>query len=126
MTPSRSSISLLTKTEHSDDQYTTSDKNNRAVFLERLGTVYREANKYQLAEDTFRKMLDLGEENAIRGYQQIIETYRDNKQWQMATNVAEEGAKKYPNDRGLQMVAASQQADMGSAGPGHRARASRC
>ena len=60
-------------------------------------------------------MLDLGDENAIRGYQQIVETYRDNKQWQMATDVAAEAAKKFPNDRGLQMVSASQQADMGKA-----------
>ena len=62
-------------------------------------------------------MLDLGDENAIRGYQQIIDTYRDNKQWQMATNVAEEAAKKFPNDRDLQMVAAAQEADMGNPGP---------
>jgi len=104
----------LQKTEVADGDYSTSDKNNRAVFLERLGTVYREANRYPQAEDTFRKMLDLGDDNAIRGYQQLIETYRDAKQWQMATNVAEEGAKKFPSDRGLQMVAASQQADMGN------------
>ncbi len=105
---------LLTKSDHSDGDSSTSDKNNRAVFLERLGTVYREAGKNQLAEQTFRKMLDLGDENAIRGYQQIIETYRDNKQWQQATAVAEEAAKRFPDDRGLQMVAASQQADMGN------------
>src|SRR5271167_3618216 len=104
---------LLLKSEHADGQYSTPEKNNRAVFLERLGTVYREANKHQLAVETFRKMLDLGDENAIRGYQQIVETYRDNKQWQMATDVAEEAAKRFPNDRGLQMVSASQQADMG-------------
>jgi tetratricopeptide (TPR) repeat protein len=108
---------LLQKSEHTNGEYTASEKNNRAVFLERLGTVYREANRHQLAEETFRKMLDLGDDNATRGYQQLIETYRDNKQWQMATNVAEEAAKKFPNDRGLQMVAASQQADMGSSGP---------
>ena len=108
---------LLQKTEHSEDDYSISDKNNRAVFLERLGTIYREANKYQLAVDTFGKMLDLGDENAIRGYQQIIDTYRDNKQWQLATNAAQEAAKKFPNDRDLQMVAAAQEADMGSAGP---------
>ena len=63
--------------------------------------------------------MTLGDENAIRGYQQIIETYRDNKQWQQATDVAEEAAKKYPNDRGLQMVSASQQADMGKLRRGH-------
>jgi tetratricopeptide (TPR) repeat protein len=109
---------LLTKTEHADTaDSTTADKNNRAVFLERLGTIYREAGKNQLAEQTFRKMLDLGDENAIRGYQQIIETYRDAKQWQQATTVAEEAAKRFPDDRGLQMVAASQQADMGDPTP---------
>jgi len=104
---------LLQKTEHSDGQYSTPEKNNRAVFLERLGTVQREANRHQAAVDTFTKMLPLGDDNAVRGYQQIVETYRDNKQWQEATNVAEEAAKKFPADRGLQMVAASQLADMG-------------
>ncbi len=108
---------LLQKTEHTEDDYSVADKNNRAVFLERLGTLYREANKYQLAVETFHRMLDLGDENATRGYQQIIDTYRDNKQWQMATNVAEEAAKKFPNDRDLQMVAAAQEADMGNPGP---------
>jgi tetratricopeptide (TPR) repeat protein len=106
---------LLQKTEHADGQYSTPEKNNRAVFLERLGTVYREANKHQLAVETFRKMLDLGDDNAIRGYQQVIETYRDNRQWQMATDAAAEAAKKFPDDRDLQMVWASQQADTGSA-----------
>jgi tetratricopeptide (TPR) repeat protein len=107
---------LLQKSEHANGEYTPSEKNNRAVFLERLGTIYREANRHQQAEDTFRKMLDLGDDNAVRGYQQLIETYRDAKQWEQATSVAEEAAKKFPNDRGLQMVAASQQAVMGSSG----------
>src|SRR6201994_3510306 len=38
---------LLQKTEHPDGDYSVADKNNRAVFLERLGTIYREANKPQ-------------------------------------------------------------------------------
>jgi tetratricopeptide (TPR) repeat protein len=80
---------LLQKTEHANGEYDTSEKNNRAIFLERLGTVYRESNKPQLANDTFRRMFDLGDDNAIRGYQQIIETYRDQKQWQLATTTAE-------------------------------------
>lgn len=104
---------LLQKTEHVNGQYDPSEQSNRAIFLERLGTVYRDANKPQLANDTFRLMFDLGNENAIRGYQEIIETYRDQKQWQQATATAEEAAKKFPNDRPMQMVAASQRADMG-------------
>jgi tetratricopeptide (TPR) repeat protein len=106
---------LLQKTEHTDGQYSIPEKNNRAVFVERLGTVYREANKPAQAVETFRKMIELGDENATRGYEQIIETYRDNRQWQAATDVALEAAKKFPDDRELQMTAASQQADMGDA-----------
>jgi tetratricopeptide (TPR) repeat protein len=108
---------LLQKTEHANGEYDTSEKNNRAIFLERLGTIYRESNKPQLAVDTFRRMFDLGDDNAIRGYQQIIETYRDQKQWQLATTTAEEAAKRHPNDRQLQMVAASQRADLGNPAP---------
>jgi tetratricopeptide (TPR) repeat protein len=106
---------LLQKTEHADGQYSVQEKNNLAVFIERLGTVYREANKHPQAVETFRKMLDLGDENAVRGYEEIVETYRDNRQWQEATNVAVEAAKKFPDDRELQMTAAAQQADMGDA-----------
>ena len=104
---------LLQKSEHANGQYDPSEQSNRAIFLERLGTVYREDSKPQLAVDTFRRMFELGDENAIRGYQEIIETYRDQKQWQQATTTAEEAAKKYPNDRPMQLVAASQRADMG-------------
>jgi len=104
---------LLQKTEHVNGQYDPSQQSNRAIFLERLGSVYREANKPQLAVDTFRRMFELGDDNAIRGYQDIIETYRDQKEWQQATATADEAAKKFPNDRSLQMVAAAQRADMG-------------
>jgi tetratricopeptide (TPR) repeat protein len=106
---------LLKKTEKPNDNYTSGEKSNRAVFLERLGTVYREDGNTQLAVDTFRKMLSLGDDIAERGYQQIIDTYRESKQWQQATDVAKEGTEKLPNDRSLKMVYASQLADMGHA-----------
>ena len=108
---------LLQKTEHTNGQYDTSEQSNRAIFLERLGTVYRDANKPQMAIETFRRMFELGDENTVRGYQEIIETYRDQKQWQQASATAEQAAKKFPNNRDLQMVAASQRADMGEPGP---------
>lgn len=104
---------LLKKTEKPEGNYTAGEKNNRAVFLERLGTIYRDNNQSQLAIDTFRKMLALGDDNAERGYQQIIDTYREAKQWQQATDVAKEATEKLPNDRGLKMVYAAQLADSG-------------
>jgi len=104
---------LLKKTEKPDNSYSQGERSNRAVFLERLGTIYRESNNRQLALETFRKMLTLGDENAVRGYQQIIDTYREAKQWQQATDTAKEAVQKLPNDRGLKMVYAAQLADMG-------------
>jgi tetratricopeptide (TPR) repeat protein len=109
---------LLQKSEKADTSYTAGERNNRAVFLERLGTIYREQNKTQLSVDTFRRMLPLGDENASRAYQQIIETYRDGKQWQQATAAAREAVQKLPNDKGLKMVLASQEADTGQAEQG--------
>ena len=104
---------LLKKTEKADGKYSKDEINNRALFLERLGTIYRENNNSQLAVDTFRKMLDLGDDNAERGYQQIIDTYREAKEWQKATDVAKEAVAKLPNDPDLKMVYAGQLADMG-------------
>jgi tetratricopeptide (TPR) repeat protein len=106
-------MELLKKTEKSDGNYSQSEKNNRALFLERLGTAYRDNNQDAAAVDSFRKMLALGDENAERGYQQIIDTYREAKEWQKATDAAKEATDKLPNDRGLKMVYAAQLADMG-------------
>ncbi len=110
--------SLIQRSQRAEGVYSPGERNNMAIFLERLGTVYREDKKPQLAVETFRKMLTLGDENASRGYQQIIETYRDNRQWKEATAAAEEGVKKLPNDRGLKMVLAGQLADTGEADKG--------
>ena len=104
---------LLKKTEKADGKYSKEELNNRAVFLERLGTIYREDNNQQLAIETFRKMLTLGDDNAERGYQQIIDTYREAKQWQAATDAAKEAVQKLPDKNGLKMVYAAQLADMG-------------
>ena len=105
---------LVKKTEKADNSYTQPEKNNRAVFLERLGTIYRDNSNDAQAIETFRKMLTLGDENAERGYQQIIDTYREAKQWQQATDAAKEAVQKLPNDRSLKMVYAAQ---LGRYGP---------
>src|SRR5438874_5011598 len=104
---------LLKKSEKPDNSYTQPEKNNRSVFLERLGTIYRDNNNNPQALETFRKMLALGDENAERGYQQIIDTYREAKQWQQATDAAKEAVQKLPNNRSLKMVYAAQLSDMG-------------
>jgi tetratricopeptide (TPR) repeat protein len=109
---------LLDKTAKPDGKYPEAEANNRSVFLERLGSIYREVGKSQLAVETFRQTLTLGDDNAIRGYQQIIDALRENKQWKESTEVAKEAAAKYPKDRGLQLTLAGQLVDMGKVDEG--------
>ncbi len=101
------------KTEKSGTAASQADRNNRAIFIERLGMVYREQENYTAAIETFRKMLPLGDENARSAYQEIIDTYREAKQWPQATAVAKEAVQKLPDDRDLRMVLDSQLADTG-------------
>jgi len=110
---------LLKKTEKPDPSaYKADEKNNRALFLERLGLVYRDSDNDVMAIETFRKMMALGDENAVRAYQEIIDTYREAKQWQQATDAAKEATQKFPNDRTLKMTYATQIAETGQADDG--------
>ncbi|MGC2327759.1 MAG: tetratricopeptide repeat protein [Candidatus Sulfotelmatobacter sp.] len=106
---------LVKKTEKPDHDYNQADRNNRAIFVERLGIVYREQENYPASVDAFRKMLTLGDDNAERGYQNIIDTYREGKMWTQATAAAREAVQKLPDDRGLRMVLDAQLADTGDA-----------
>jgi len=104
---------LLKKTEKPENSYSQGDRNNRAIFIERLGMVYRDQENYPAAVETFRKMIPLGEDNARTGYQDVIDTYREAKQWPEATAAAKEAVQKLPNDRELRMVLDAQLADTG-------------
>jgi tetratricopeptide (TPR) repeat protein len=107
---------LLKKSEKTDGKYSNGEKSNRAVFLERLGSIYRDQGNNQAAIEVYREIIALGgDDNVERGYQQIIDTWREAKEWQKATDSAKEAVQKVPNSRDLKMVLAAQQADMGDA-----------
>jgi tetratricopeptide (TPR) repeat protein len=107
---------LLKKSEKADGKYSNGEKSNRTVFLERLGTIYRDQGNNPSAIATFREIVALGgDEDIERGYQQIIDTWREAKEWQKATDAAKEASQKLPNSRDLKMVLASQEADTGDA-----------
>jgi tetratricopeptide (TPR) repeat protein len=105
--------SLLTKTEKADGNYNSQQRSNRSVFLERLGSIYRDTGHYQEAVDTFRKMTALGDDSASRGYGEMIDTLRDAKRWDEATRVAQEAVQKLPKDKDLKAALAGQFADTG-------------
>jgi tetratricopeptide (TPR) repeat protein len=104
---------LLSNTEKADGNYGPGDRQSRAPILERLGTIYRDSGKYDLAVSTFRKMLDLGDDSASLGYQEIVDTYREAKMWPQASAAANEGVAKLPEDRGMKLTRASLMADDG-------------
>jgi tetratricopeptide (TPR) repeat protein len=104
---------LLKKSEKAEGKYSNGERSNRAVFLERLGTIYRDQGNSQAANETFRQIIALGgDDNIERGYQQIIDTWREAKEWQKALDAAKEAVQKLPSPQ-LKMVLAGQQADMG-------------
>ena len=67
---------MVDLTSHANGAYTNEEKNNRGIFLERLGAVYLEQNKIDLAIATYQKMIDMGGDTAIRGYQGQVDAYR--------------------------------------------------
>jgi len=104
---------LVDLTKHANEKYTTDEKNNRAIFLDRLATVYREQNKIQPAIDTYKEMFWLGGADAKRGYQGEVDTYRDAKQMPQATAAAEQAVQAFPKSVSLQLTLAGQIVDTG-------------
>ncbi len=109
---------LVDMTRHANEKYTADEKNNRAIFLDRLATVYREQNKTQQAIDVYKEMFWLGGVDAERGYQGEVDAYRDAKMMPQATAAAEQAVLALPKDVNLQLTLASQMADTGRAKEG--------
>lgn len=109
---------LLQKSEKADNSNTQDGKARRSAWLEFLASVYHEAGNDTQAIEYYRKMLDLGDDSAKRGYAGLVDIYRGQKNWPQATAVAKEAVQKLPKDRDLKMLYASQLADMGQADAG--------
>ena len=104
---------LVASTFHPDNEYTDGEKSNRVLFLDRLGNVYREQNKTDEAVATYRQMVDVGGEIAVRGYQFIRDTYAESHQPAKALAVAQEAVNKFPKNLDLKLALAGQMADSG-------------
>ena len=109
---------ILGSSSHPDGKYSDPEKQNRAIFLNRLGIIYREQNKTTEAVATYKQLVDLGGDYARDGYQGEMDAYRDAHQWKELTAVAVDAAKALPKDHAIQMVYAQQLADMGQVDEG--------
>ncbi len=104
---------MVDLTSHANGAYTDEEKNNRSIFLDRLGSVYVEQNKTDLAIATYQKMIDMGGDSAIRGYQSEVDAYRSGQQFDKSLEVARKAVAANPKKRELKLMLAGELADRG-------------
>ena len=109
---------MVDKTSHANGAYTTEEKNNRGIFLERLGAVYQEQNKTAEAIATYQKLIDMGGESALRGYQFQADAWRDAKQFDKAVEVSRRAVEANPKDHDLTLMLAGELGDVGKTDEG--------
>lgn len=109
---------LAQSTQPTNGKYSADEKNNHAIFLDRLATVYRDENKTDQAIAAYKAMIALGGVNAERGYQGEVDTYRDAKMLPQATAAAQQAVGALPKNVDLQLTLAGQLADTGKAREG--------
>lgn len=102
---------MVDLTSHANGAYTSEEKNNRGIFLDRLGALYHEENKTDQAIETYQKLIDLGGDQALRGYQGEVDTYRDAKMFDKAIDVARKAAATDPKNTDLKLMLAAEMAD---------------
>jgi tetratricopeptide (TPR) repeat protein len=98
---------------HANGAYTAEEKNNRGIFLDRLGAIYHEQNKTDKAISAYQKMIELGGETALRGYQGEVDAYRDAKQYDKAIEVSRKAVEADPKNRDFKLMLAGELADQG-------------
>jgi tetratricopeptide (TPR) repeat protein len=104
---------MLKVTASADGKYGDADKSNRALFLERLAIVDREAGKTSDAIAVYKQMEALGGEYEAHGADGEIQAYRDGHQWPQALQAAAAAAKSMPSNHDIQLTYASQLGDAG-------------
>jgi len=104
---------MVDLTSHANGAYREDEKNNRDIFLDRLGAVYHEQNKVDQAIATYQKMIDMGGDSALRGYQGEVDTYRDAKQFDKAVEISRKAVTTDPKNSDLKLMLAGELADAG-------------
>lgn len=106
---------MVELTSHANGAYTGEEKNNRGIFLARLASVYHEQNKVDLAVATYQKMIDMGGDSALQGYQGQVDTFRDAKQFDKAVETARKASGANPSSSDFKLILAEQLIDQGKA-----------
>jgi tetratricopeptide (TPR) repeat protein len=109
---------MVDATSHANGAYNDEEKNNRSIFLERLGAIYLEQNKTDQAVAAYQKMIDMSGESAMRGYQGQVDAYRQAQQFDKAVEVARKAVAADPKSRELKLMLAGELADQSKSDEG--------
>ena len=109
---------MVDLTSHATGAYTEEEKNNRGIFLERLGAISQEQNKPDQAVAAYQKMIDMGGDTALRGFQGQVDAYRNSKQFDKAIEVSRKAVAADPKNRDLKLMLAGELADEDKADEG--------
>jgi tetratricopeptide (TPR) repeat protein len=93
--------------------YNKAERDNRVALLGRLAALHLSQDQIEPAVDAFRQMADVDPMLAPRSAAQVIEAYRQAKQFAKAQQEADAAVKKFPDDRTIRVVRASMLAEMG-------------
>ncbi len=93
--------------------YSASERTNRILLLEKLAYLNRSSEQYTAAADVFRQIADVDPSAAPRALAEVVETYRQAKDFAKAEAEAETAYKKFPMDRMVVAERASLLADLG-------------
>jgi len=104
---------MVDLTGHANGAYTQEEKANRSVFLERLAAVYHEENKTAEAIATYQKEIELGGDIAKGGYRGEVDTYRDVKQFDKATEISRKAVAAFPDDPEMKLMLAMELSETG-------------
>ncbi len=88
-------------------------KKNRARLMERLGLLYRNNGQYTEAAGAFREVGELDKDSGARAAAQIVESWRQGKDFAKSIAAADEALKTYPGDRMIRLVRASSLVEAG-------------
>ena len=109
---------MVDRTSHANGAYTDEEKNNRGIFLERLAGVLVEENKVDQALDAYQKMIEMGGDTAVRGYEEEADAYREAKEFDKAIEISRKAVAAQPKNRDLKLLLAGELADQGHADEG--------
>ncbi len=93
--------------------YSASEKSSRSFLLSSLGELQRTIEQYGPAVDAFRQLAELDPEGAGRAEAEIVETYREAKDYPKAEAEADAAVKKLPKDRIVSATRATVLSDLG-------------